>query len=228
MVKARKKGQKTYGYFIKVSSLMDLARGSCSLGSGASHINAIRQGGKYRLFAVGERLEDTRLIYCFDVDSKGDMLTYNPNAEQEQCEFRNYARALPEDYKSYRIPVLELSKSLYSSRSRLADHTNLVEVKGVAQLAKAVISDTSGRTDAVNLYAFPYRSRQILGTFSLFRDGASKTFAYAIADSQERFSYLRYNYQNDSVEFCRGTAEKSLIYLRIINLEAPFPFFKPE
>jgi hypothetical protein len=220
------KGQNSYGYYIKLGALLDLARDSCVIGSGVSHINAIRQGSKYRLFSVGEKLEGTRLLYYLDVDSKGDALMYNPTSEEEECEFKDAAPLTPEDYKKYKIPVVEVLGSIYAIKNKLSDAVATVRVKSVESLVKSVVSDTSGRTETVRLYSFLHNAQRIIGTFSLFRDGSFKTFAYASTGSKEQFSYMRYNYLSDSVEFCNNIADKTLIYLRIINLAEPFPFFK--
>ena len=220
------KGQNLYGYYVPVSTIFDLARVSCVLGSGASHITAIKQGSAYRLYSLGEKLDNLRLLYYLDAEYKGEVLVYNPNAEEEECAFEDRVPLAPEDYKKYKIPVVEISKSLYTIKSKLGDAVATVKVNGVEALVKSIVGDTSGRTEGIKLYAFFHNSQYIIGTFSLFRDGGMKTFAYASTDSDEQFGYLRYNYQNDSVEFCHNTTEKSLIYLRIINLEGPFPFFK--
>jgi hypothetical protein len=224
--KLAEKSQKSYGYYIKLMTLLDLARNSCSIGSGASHINALKQGSRYRLFSIGEKLDSTRLLYCLDVDSRGEVLVYNPNAEEEECGFKDAVPVASEDYKKYKIPVAEISSSVYTIRNKLSDAVTTVKVKGLDSLVKSIVSDTSGRTETVKLYSFFHNAQHIIGTFSLFRDSALKTFAYTSTDAKEQFGYLRYNYLNDSVEFCRSTAEKSLIYLRIINLAEQFPFFK--
>lgn len=220
------KGQKPFGYYIRLSTLFDLARNSCSIGSGASHINAIKQGGKYRLFSMGEKLDGTRLLYYLDVDSPGDTLVYNPNTEEEECRFKDAASMAPADYTRYKIPVVEISSSVYSIRNKLSDAVNTVRVKGLESLVKSIVSDTSGRTETVKLYSFFYNSQHIIGTFSLFKDGVSKTFAYTNTDKEGQFGYLRYNYLNDSVDLCHGATDKALIYIRVINLAEPFPFFK--
>ena len=220
------KDQGSQGYYVRLSALIDLARHSCVIGSGVSHINAIKQGSKYRLFSLGEKLDGTRLLYCLDVESKGDALMFNPTAEEEECGFKDAAPLTPEDYKKYKIPVVEISNGLYTIKPKLSNAVVTVKVNGVEPLVKSIVSDTLGRTETVKLYSFFHNSQHIIGTFSLFRDGTSKTFAYASVDAKEQFSYLRYNYLSDSVEFCHSIADKTLIYLRIINLAEPFPFFK--
>jgi hypothetical protein len=229
MAKAKKHNEKKHqphGYYIRMSSLIDLARDSCSIGGGASHITAVRQGGKYRLFSIGEKFENTRVLYCIDIDSKGDTLVYNPNSEEEECGFRSVVPASPDDYKKFKIPVVEIDGSLYSITNKLSASVPSIRVKSIDELAKSIVSDMSGRTESVRLYSFFYKNQHVIGTFSLFRDGPPKTFAYTVIDSKEPFGYLQYNYISDSVGFCRNTTEKSLIYLRIINLAEPFPFFK--
>lgn len=220
------KNQKSYGYYLKLSALTDLARSSCSIGSGVSHINAIKQGRGYRLFSIGEKLESTRLLYCLDVDTKDNVLVYNPNTEDEECDFKAAVPAAPEDYKKYKMPVMELSGSMYSIRNKLGDAVATIEVKGLDSLVKSIVSDNSGRTEGIRLYSFFNKTQHIIGTFSLFRNGGSRTFAYANTDAKEQFGYLQYNYLSDSVDFCHSIAEKPMIYLRIINLAEPFPFFK--
>ncbi len=227
MAKTRKaKHQPSYGYYVQLNALIDLARSTCTLGGGASHINAIKQGSKYRLFSLGEKLDGIRLLYCIDVDSKGDMLVYNPSAEDEDCAFKDSVPLSPEDYRKYKIPVVEISHSLYTIKNKLGDEVATVQVKDLASLVKSIVSDTSGRTESIRMYSFFYKDKHIIGTFALFRDGATRTFAYTASDSKERFGYLRYNYLNDSVEFCRSTTEKAMIYLRVMNLAEPFPFFR--
>jgi hypothetical protein len=209
-----------------LGTLADLARISCVMGNGAYHITAIKEGSKYRLFFMGEKLEDTRLLYCFDVTSKGDSLVYNPGSESEECVFKDIVPLVPEDYRKYKIPVVELSKNLYTIKNKLNEDVTLVRVKNISSLVKSVVSDTSGRTEAIRMYSFFYKGQHIVGTFSLFRDGASRTFAYAGTDEKAQSGYLRYDYLSDSVGFCQNTMDKAVIYIRLLNLAEPFPFFK--
>jgi hypothetical protein len=226
MAKKHSKSHTLYGYYVRLDSLVDLARLSISIGSGGVHIDAIRQGKGYRLFKEGEKLEDTRLIYCVDVDSKDNVLVYNPSTDDEECMFKDSIPSNAEDYRKYKLPVLEITgKFVYTPRDKLSDHVPLVAVKGLDSFVRSIVTDTSGRTENIKLYSFFHNKQHVVGTFMSFKEGL-RVFEYAVSDAKEKFSYLRYNYLSDSVEPCKNVAEKSMIYIKVINLAEPFPFFK--
>ena len=75
------------------------------------------------------------------------------------------------------------------------------------------------------LYAFYSKGDHIIGTFDLFHESNAKVFAFARTKIKDRFSALAYNYTTDTVERSTSFSDRSAVYIRVINLKRPFPFF---
>jgi len=228
--KAKKKdGKKAdkniYAYYIELDSILDFARQALDYTS--RHINAVKEKNKYRLVTTGERLGGVRLIYYTEVVKIGNFFVYTPEAEPtERCSIED---TLPQqaDYKSYRAPIVEMLGGPYTEAKDMKKAGNIIkiEAKDANSFIKALAGHAHDDDAPQKLYAFFRGKDHIIGSFDFFHESSAKIFTYAKMDRKNVFGALRYNYSNDSIEPADTFTEKTAIYIRVINLKNPFPFF---
>lgn len=223
--KKEKADKNIYAYYIELESQLDFARQSFDYTS--RHINAIKQKSGYRLVASGERLGGLRLVYYTQVGKIGNFFVYSPEAEpKEWCGIED--KLPPQaDYKSYRAPIVEIASSPYIEAKDLkkGGHIIKIEAKDANSFIKALVSHSHDDEPPERLYAFFDGKDHIIGTFDFFHESSVKIFTYAKSGIKEIFSVLRYNYNNDTIEPASTFTEKTAVYIRVINLKKPFPFF---
>jgi hypothetical protein len=213
-------------YYIELESPLDLARQVFVYPS--AHIKAIKQAPLYRLLAPGEKFGDLRIIYYAAVEKVSNFFVYYPGEDSiERYDIRKSALQDEIGFKAFRAPIIEMSSSPYilAKDFKKGGKVISIEVKDSDSLIKS-IANLNDEDVMLKFYAFFDNGNHIIGTFDLFREGSTKIFTYSKVDFKETFSALSYNYLNDSIEPMKSFAEKSTIYIRIINLKKPFPFFK--
>lgn len=226
--KPSKKGKKEkgiYAYYIELESPLDLARQVFDFTSRS--IRAIKDGKNYMLMSIGEKIGELRLIYYVRSNGIGNFFVYTPDSyPSEKYEFLDKL-VTHTDYKSYKAPVVEILSNPYTEAKDLKKAGKIikVEAKDPATFIKSIAGNAQDEDSAPKLYAFYKGNDHIIGTFEFFHEGNARIFTYAKTAIREKFSTLRYNYTNDTIEPANSFAEKPAVYIRIINLKNPFPFF---
>jgi hypothetical protein len=222
----KKKGSKElYAYYMELDSPLDLARQASSYEQG--NINAIKSGGAYRLMANGERFGDLRVIYYSNIEKIANFLIYNPGSDSKEIFEMKNAVMGGYDFKSYKFPVMELMSDPYKEARdfKKADRVIKIQVKSPDSLVKSTANYAREEESVPRLYAFFHGNEHIIGTFDLFHESSARIFTYAITDKKEKFGALSYNYTDDTIEPVNSFVDKSVVYIRVINLKKPFPFF---
>lgn len=225
------KGHALEGYYVGLNSLLDFGRQMASFGGNARHTNAIKKGDKYRIFTIGEKINNVRLLYYFDVDDIASFAVYNPGVDsKESFQMRDTAGNLASAYQLYRSPIVEVAKNPYKVKdsAKGMDKVELVEVKDYKGMVKALVNSATMSESPASVYAFFYKSAHYIGTFELFHESGSKVFAYARLDTAKTFISLGYNYNEGSVSVSDTFGERSSFYVSVVNLADTPPFFKPQ
>jgi hypothetical protein len=223
--KKEKDDKKLYAYYIELESPLDLARQVFDYS--ARHINAIKNSDNYMLMSYGEKFGDIRIIYCVKLKNIGNFFVYTPEADSgEKYEM---VEKLPAqvDYKSYRAPIVEVLSNPYSEVKDFKKGGKVIkiEAKNPETFIKSMVGHVHDEEPMPKLYAFYGGKNHIVGTFEFFHEGGARIFTYAKIAIKEKFSTLCYNYIKDSIEPANSFVEKSVVYIRVINLKKPFPFF---
>jgi hypothetical protein len=222
--KTKKSESGIYAYYVEVESPLDLARQVFD--HGPAHVNAVKVKDKFRLFANGEKLGDVRLTYYVDLDKIGRFFVYAPGSEfKERLDITD--NVLDLDFKSYRAPIVEALANPYTEVKDMKKAGDLikVEIKDASSLIKSIAAYSREEDSMPKLYAFHDKKVHIIGTFDFFYESGMRIFTYAKIGINEKFSALSYNYSTDTIEPVNSFPEKSVAYIKVINLKEPFPFF---
>lgn len=214
--------QSTEAIFIRTASVVDLCRYAYKFDFTSENLLADLITGGERLMALGERINDKfLLIYYADVESAKGMIEYSPPAEEaEAFRFVNHRTS------KTCINVLRCSIPFSSRKKKPQSGLFTVKMGSAEDIAKAAIGG-SDSDHIPHLYSFDYKGRHILCGFNLIdalHNGASSLY-YAVSQKPLPGSFARYNYNSDSVEISERIGEHSYMYVKIINLAEPFPFF---
>ncbi|MDE1810486.1 MAG: hypothetical protein KGH66_00355 [Candidatus Micrarchaeota archaeon] len=232
--KEKGKGKKTdkpdreiIGCFIKADSLLDLARHVCEFQHGFRPLNAVKSGSQYRLFSPGERIRDVRLLYYFDVPKIAAFMVYNPWGEHgETLSMRESIANDTQDFKSFKIPIMEVSANVYGQKKlekKDFKSVKLLEAKDYRSMIKTLLI-AAGHYEAIpKLFSFQMGGERAIGTFDMSNESGMKVFTYAKAGKREKFNYVQYNYNADEITMADRLTEKSNGSARIVNVEA-LPF----
>ena len=216
------KGKDIYAAYCEVESEIDLAK--TALCSGKRFINAVAAGKNIRLFVQGEKFNDIRILYYKDVEKRGSILTY----VHENGESAALTDIVPErqDFRSYVAQIVEFSDLPYKEEKDFKKVGQIIkaEVKDHAMLAKCVAALTADDEGIPKMYSFFSKGEHIIGSFDLFHEGA-KVFSYSKIQEKASFGALKYDYMTGRVLPANLMNDNIGIYIRIINLKNPFPFF---
>jgi hypothetical protein len=226
----KKKGDdETSACYVRLGSVLDIARNSCDFTGAVRPVYAVKEGKEYRLFSVGERVSEIRMLYCCKADRIGKFCVYNPAEEsKERVEMKDDISSEASDIRLYKIPIIELLKNPYPIKEKPKLDAALVQVKDFSSLIKVLINDNVGEEGgAPKVYGFFSKGEHFIGSYEVFHEGSAKFFAYAKVDRKDVFNSIGYNYADGNVEAMDSFSGKSHMYVRVVNLAEPFPFFKP-
>ena len=227
--KKGRSGSVTEACYIRLNSLLDLAREACDFTGSVSPINALKVGKSYRFFTMGEKIGDVRLLYYCDSDKIGKFCVYSPGEEyvrEEGVEIKDDINAEAADLRLYKMPILEFVKNPYGEKTSAKLEMRLVEVKDFASIIKVLISGMGEDAGAPKVYGFFYKGEHFIGSYEIFHEGETRFLAFAKVGQKGLFNSISYNYQNGLVETSNSFSGKSHMYVRVINLAEPFPSFK--
>jgi hypothetical protein len=214
-------------YFLELKSPLDLARYVCDFGSFIEPINAVRSSkDHYILFSRGEKIGKKSSIYYAETKNLGKIGIYRHGDLVEDFYMIDNIK-LFENFKYYRIPIIEIERLPFNSSKAKADGVTSIEIKDFDSMVKEAISIAVKTETIAKLYAFFDGSKHILGAFDIMNgDDDNKIFWYSTIDNNEEFNFLRYDYNSDIVEEVNVSDENpSFIYVKVINLAEKFPFF---
>lgn len=221
----KSKEKELYAYYVEVDSPLDLARQMFDYAPG--HVKALKENSKYKLVFSGEKFGEIRIIYYFQFEGIGNFLVYTPGTDS--IERLDMVDKISErmDFKSYKAPIVELSENPYKEVKDLkrAGKIMKIEARDSNMLIRSVANSAHGEDSMPKMYAFFDGKDHVIGTFNFFHESGVRIFTYSKTDITGKFAALRYNYTDDSIEPANSFTERAGVYIRVINLKKPFPFF---
>ncbi|MDE1857257.1 MAG: hypothetical protein KGH98_04230 [Candidatus Micrarchaeota archaeon] len=220
----RSKQKKNAYIQVRLKSIIDLARLCCTFSNIQQTAYSVKQGKGYTMFAIGERVGDSRMAYTAGASGDGSAAVYSV----EGAESLELVDTPPQDYhtaRRYRIPIVELAK--WSFEKPRKEEIRAIRVSDYRALAKQAMARGMEDQYVPHLYAFEAKGRKYLAAFGVMDIDRHALF-YAESKINKDFGFLRYSYGTDTLEGTDSFGESQYAYLKLINLKDPFPFFKPE
>lgn len=214
--------------FVRLESLEDLARYACRFDSATAEV--FYDSGAGRLFAFGERIEDTLVAYYANAEKKAEAIryAYASQGNAEIAELTDDVDAHP--LRSCYINVIGIDMQKFPKAKGIEQkNINCIKVSGVKDLAKAVLKKAIDTEVLGSAYVFAHEGRAVVGAFDLVEEleNDKRTFYYAIADNggaeARKASFIRYDYSSNSIDFTDEFGEHSYMYIKLIHLAGPFP-----
>ncbi len=225
-MKAKKQNNKIPVIMAEVSSLRDLVRLGSTFTPQLSYLYGMKAGKGNILFLKGEKIGDSMTVYFCTVDGIKPYLLYGPHsANKEELLMVNDITKYAEDYKMYKAQVVELLDNPFSEGKK--QKVLLLKTADYRPLVKRGVRVGGGERPG-KVYSFVYKGKEYVGLFDFFHDENVTTFLYAEAKGCHGKGFFRYNYTTDTLAVADCFSDSQYPCVRIINLAAPFSFFKPE
>ena len=221
-----KKQEKKKLLYVRASSIEDIARLVCDFESTPKNAFLSKIGGKEALLAFGENIGSATIAYYVELKEKAkEMLRYS--AEEGKAEFVDGAENAP---NTCNINVIGIDLSDMAQWKEDPGEVSLARIASVKDLIKIVITKSVTNESIEGMYSFPYNGKTIFCAFDTVEQLADdkKILYYTIAEENAQRSFARYDYSKNAVDFSESIGEHTFLYVKIINLSQPFPFFKPE
>lgn len=226
MPKSKPKGKGIL--YVKVSSMADLARYAYNFDFSSKSLILNKTGNGSRLMVLGECVKEAVIAYYINVDAPHKFIRYAFPAsagEQESARFAESAEGSEKDY----INIFEADLGAFKELKGVGKNDVLqIRVGSVEDLMHAAIKKAIKEESFACLYAFEKEGKRFVCGFDLIEELADdrKTFYYAVAKDKKRGGFAKYSYATNTFEFAEAVGEHSYIYIKIINLAEPLPFFK--
>ena len=208
---------------IKAKSVLDIIRGACSFDTYSKDLLAFKKENKNFLYLLGEELDDTVIAYYVSTDKIGEFAIYSATTEGEKLDFSNEYK---EQFNAHYINILPLESLPFEERK--GEEPIMIKVGRYESLVKSLVKKAVEKEEIEKAYIFEKNSKYYIGVFDLLEEltDNKKSFYYAELKEYSESSFIRYNYSSDKIEFTKDFGEHSYLYIKLINLAEPFPFFK--
>jgi hypothetical protein len=214
--------------FVEFGSFADMVRNAWGGSSGANPVYAVNRKDGFRFFAIGMKMESGgRIIMYCDSDKCDNFIVYRIGMSQEEkIEFRPVLQ-MESSVGTYIMPVIMLKQNPFVEMKKKPE-MRCIAAKDGTEVVKAVMGKSiSGGIGKV--YSFKYNGKRYIGSFNvLIGVDDIDIFSYAEAPTDKLFSFFRYNYTDGNMETTDTFGEHGFLYVKVVNLKEPFPFFKPE
>lgn len=212
--------------FVKLNGLGDLARSALTLSEITRPVFAVKTKSGYTLLSPGIKLGDARVVFFLEQKKVDSVLVYHPADAQsrEVLEFKNVGGSRTPGMTIQYIPVIEVEKNPYGVRKDKPKVIN-VQLKDYKTLAKSAITKATEANMLGRVYSFKYKGKSYIGSFTILDD--DKTFCYAEGNTKGA-KFLRYSYATEELEPTDTFGDHTYLYLTVVNLAEPFPFFRPD
>ncbi len=209
--------------WIKAKKDLDLVRGACSFDTYSKELLILKKNGKNILFLLGEELDDTTIAYYVENPASGRVIAYSASSEGERISY--ISRPMTEQLNLHYINILPID-SFPFDESKKADVIK-VGINESDSLIRSIIKKAIEKEEIERAYIFESKGKKFIGVFDLFEEltNSKKVFYYAELSSYAESAFIRYNYSSDKIEFTNEFGEHSYLYIKLVNLAEPFPFF---
>lgn len=227
-MKSKRKARQRKLLYVKLASLADLCRYACNFDYTNSSVMAVRSGPGYVIFAMGEEICGTSMAYYVNSATKESMISYTYPSWPAQPEEAHFT----EQFSSQGVHCMNIMNigraDLKPAALKPSAAPAIVELSDPHDLIRAVIRKGVQTESIQHVYSFAHRGSAVLCAFDAVEElsGEEKTLYYSVQKGGTHGNFARYKYSENEVDFTGYMGEHSYMYVKIINLAEPFPFFK--
>ncbi|MHB1830335.1 MAG: hypothetical protein ACYCO0_02990 [Candidatus Micrarchaeaceae archaeon] len=222
------KSKKRKMLYIKLSSLDDLCRYACNFDYTNATIMSIKAPSGYRIFAIGEELGETYISYYINAAKKESLISYSYPSSSSQRENSHFTEQVG-GVQSHCMSVISIANAGFKQAAANGIRgTMLIGLSSPHDIVSAIVKSAAGGSTIPHMYSFDYGGRKALCAFDAIPElsGEDNILYYSFMEKNATGSFARYKYAENKVDFTDYMGEHSYMYVKIINLAEPFPFFK--
>ena len=214
--------------YIKLSSMVDLARYAYNFDFSSKSLILYKNGGTARLVALGECIKENVIAYYINIDTQHSFIKYTFPSSMGQTETAHFSERVDGSEKDF-INIFNVDLSSFKEVKGFGKGDVLqIRVSSDRDLVHAMIKKSVREESFATLYEFEAKGKRFISGFDLIDELSDdrKTFYYAETKDKSRGGFAKYSYSSNTFEFAETVGEHSYIYIKIVKLAEPFPFFK--
>ncbi len=214
--------------YVRVATLTDLARYAYNFDFSSKSLILSRSGGHARLLALGESIKESVIAYFIDAEGEQSFVKYSFPSSADQRETARLSGAAEGSEKDY-INIFAVDLGAFRElKAPGKDDVVQIKMGSAEDLVHATIKKSVREESFATLYAFEAKGKRFICGFDLIDELTDdrKTFYYAETKDKGKGGFAKYSYSSNTFEFAETVGEHSYIYIKIVRLAEPFPFFK--
>lgn len=213
-------------YYVKLASVNDLCRLACKFDMTSDMLLLDERKGANRLIAFGEKIGDTQIAYYAEVSGVGGIMRYTPPSGGTP-ESSAFTRSVEQEGRFY-LPIMRLDMGAIATSDKVDDKMlSMVKAGGAIDVMRGIIRRSAKDEEMGHVYAFKSGSKHIVCAFNLVEELTNDMSTLYYAEEEgELGSFAKYNYKEDRLTFGDEMEGLGSFYIKVVNLAAPFPFFK--
>ncbi len=213
--------------YMKVSSLEDLCRYVCKFDSSAGNLLLSKDKGGSKIIAIGEQVGNAMVAYYFPMQAKTKTLKYIPGNGQTK-ESAEFVEKAEHSAGVTLINIIGINLLPFSGTPKITDKDlSMMNLDTSDDLIRAVIKKAMDTDRMPDVYCIERKGKRYLCAFGIIEEleNDRKLFYYSLFNSKMQASFAKYTYSENRLEFTQSMGDHTSMYVKIINLAEPFPFF---
>ncbi len=213
--------------YVKARTMEDIARYAYSPDVAPKNLVCTKSGNSFRLVVFGEHINDTVMAYYVDIADESNAMRYTlPNSYERESAVLAVGNSANEKNS---MSVLRMDLSVFKEEKDISqEDILLIMVSSADDIVNTVARRSAREEISMPLYSFERDGKKYIAGFDLVEElnDDRKTFYYAVLQDKECKSFIKYNYADNTFSLTNSVDEHAYIYLKVMNLEQAFPFFK--
>ena len=176
--------------------------------------------------AIGEAFESKAICYYVPYEKRADLLEYRvPQAhgEKETAEAVDRIERQPSHY----VNIIDIGLKDIIRKKFGKVEVALLRAAGHEDIVRALVKRGMRDEYITHIYSFVHKGFRVVGAFDIVEElqNGRKAFYYSVSTNNIDAAFARYSYADNRVDFSKTFGEHNYMYVKIINLAEPFPFF---
>jgi hypothetical protein len=221
------KGPAKAGFvYVRAASIEDLCRYVSRFDFTSDNLFASELEGKKVVMAIGEAFENKVICYYVPYEKKMELLEYRVpqvHGEHESAVAVEKMERQPSHY----VNVVDIGLKDIIKKKFGKEEVTLLRAAGSEDIVRSLVKRSMRDEYIAHIYAFAHRGFRVIGAFDIVEElqNGRKAFYYSVSTNNVEAAFARYSYSDNSVDFSKTFGEHNYMYVKIINLAEPFPFF---
>ena len=221
------KGPAKAGFvYVRAAAIEDLCRYVSRFDFTSDNLFASELEGKRVVMAIGEAFENKVICYYVPYEKRAELIEYmvpQVHGEKEAAVAVERIERQPAHY----VNIIDVGLRDIIRKKFGKGEVALLRAAGYEDIVRALVKRGIREEYITHIYSFAYKGFRVIGAFEIVEElqNGRKAFYYSVSTNNTDAAFARYSYIDNRVDFSKTFGEHNYMYVKIINLAEPFPFF---